>query len=346
MAIKGIVIDPGHGGDDSGVIGDGIYEKNYTLKISKYMYDMFSNLGIPVTMTRTTDETLSPAERVDRVLKAYGPSKDVLVISNHLNIDGGGTEVIYALRNDDKLSKSILNEIEKTGHNVRNIYQRKATIFPTNDYYFMQKNTSNTEAITVEYDFLNTIKEDLAQAKKKWEVLAEATVQGILKYIGYTGNVSQETDVYTVKAGDTLYGVANKYGVTVDYLKKINNLNNNILTIGQVLKVKYHNEENPIGTDLYIVKTGDSLYSIAREYNISVNDLMNSNNLTSTLLQIGQILKIHNKNDIDNNTYKVQSGDTLYSVAKKYNIPIDKLKELNNLSNNLLSVGQILIISK
>ena len=84
-----IVIDAGHGGDDPGASGNGIIEKDLTLKISQYMYDRFKDLGIPVKMTRTTDETISPTERVKRVLDAYGNSNDVIVITNHINAGGG-----------------------------------------------------------------------------------------------------------------------------------------------------------------------------------------------------------------------------------------------------------------
>lgn len=87
--IRGIVIDPGHGGEDSGAIGNGIYEKDYNLKISKYMYDRFKELEIPVVLTRDSDITLSPQERTDIVKKAFGDSPDVIVISNHLNAGGG-----------------------------------------------------------------------------------------------------------------------------------------------------------------------------------------------------------------------------------------------------------------
>lgn len=89
-----IVIDAGHGGDDPGASGNGIIEKDLTLKISQYMYDRFKNLGIPVKMTRTTDETISPTERVKRVLDAYGNSNDVIVISNHINAGGGDSQSV------------------------------------------------------------------------------------------------------------------------------------------------------------------------------------------------------------------------------------------------------------
>lgn len=78
-----------HGGEDPGALGNGIVEKDYTLKISQYMYDRFKELGIPVKMTRTTDETVNPSERTKRVLDSFGNKDDVIVISNHLNAGGG-----------------------------------------------------------------------------------------------------------------------------------------------------------------------------------------------------------------------------------------------------------------
>ena len=102
-----IVIDAGHGGDDPGASGNGIVEKDLTLKISQYMYDLFREKGIPVTMTRTTDETLSPSERVDRILSAYGNNKNVIVVSNHINI--GGEEK----NENDKNLKNIFKLIER-----------------------------------------------------------------------------------------------------------------------------------------------------------------------------------------------------------------------------------------
>lgn len=86
-----IVIDSGHGGSDFGASGNGINEKDYTLLISKYMKDRFDELGIPSKLTRDNDETLTPTERVNRILNAYGNNGDVIVISNHLN--AGGSDI-------------------------------------------------------------------------------------------------------------------------------------------------------------------------------------------------------------------------------------------------------------
>ena len=81
---------PRHGGEDPGASGNGIIEKNLTLEISRYMYDRFKEHGIPVYITRTTDETISPTERVNRILNAFGNDKNVIVVSNHINAGGLG----------------------------------------------------------------------------------------------------------------------------------------------------------------------------------------------------------------------------------------------------------------
>lgn len=86
-----VVIDAGHGGQDSGASGNGIIEKEYTLKISEYIYNRLKELGVDVKMTRTTDETINPTERVNRILDAFGNSSDVIVVSNHIN--AGGADV-------------------------------------------------------------------------------------------------------------------------------------------------------------------------------------------------------------------------------------------------------------
>ena len=86
---KGVVIDPGHGGVDSGAVGSDILEKDYNLLISRYMYDRFRELRIPVYLTRDSDITLNPSDRVREVLSSFGNDPNVVVISNHLNAGGG-----------------------------------------------------------------------------------------------------------------------------------------------------------------------------------------------------------------------------------------------------------------
>lgn len=99
------------------------------------------------------------------------------------------------------------------------------------------------------------------------------------------------------------------------------------------------NEES----DYYVVKKGDSLWSIAKKYNMTVDELKSINNLKSNLLSIGQRLKIKESDD-NQNIYIVKKGDTLYKIANMYGTTVDNLKALNNLKNNNLSIGQNLIV--
>lgn len=331
---KKVVIDPGHGGTDSGAVGNGIIEKDYNLKISKYIYDRLKDLGVDVFITRDTDETLTPTERVNRVLNAFGNSSDVLVVSNHINAGGGdGAEVIYALRNNDKFSKIILDELSKEGQNIRKAYQRRLPSDMSRDYYFMQRNTGDTESVTVEYGFLDSMGDDVNQLKNNWEKYAEAVVRAITNYIGVSYSLNDNT--YIVKSGDSLWSIAKRYGISVDELKRINNLSSNLLKVGQVLKISDDNNYS-----VYKVMNGDTLYSIAKKFNTSVDDIMKLNNLTSNLLKVGNKLLIPSIS----NQYIVKSGDTLYKISKVFNKSVDDIKLLNNLNSDVLTIGQILNI--
>ena len=350
MAIKGVVIDPGHGGTDPGAISNGLKEKDFTLLISKYMYDRLKELGVPVRLTRDSDITLTPKERVDKVQSFFGDSKDVVVVSNHLNAgDGDGAEVIYALRNNSTLSKKILNELEKEGQNVRKYYQQRLPSNPIKDYYFMQRNTPNNETITVEYGFIDSPKDDIEQIEKNYKNYVEAVIRALADYKGFKYTPPLGSDYYIVKKGDSLWSIANKYGITVKELKEINKLTSNTLKVGQTLKLTKNNEMIPEDYLVYKVKKGDSLWDIAKEYNTTVATLKKINNLSNDKLTINQQLFIpKSDNSSVKNTgeinYVVQKGDNLWTIANKYDTTISDIKKLNNLKTNTLQIGQVLKI--
>ncbi|MBQ8219424.1 MAG: LysM peptidoglycan-binding domain-containing protein, partial [Bacilli bacterium] len=150
-------------------------------------------------------------------------------------------------------------------------------------------------------------------------------------------------NTYTVKKGDNLYQIANKYNVSVDEIKKLNNLTTNNLSINQVLKIPGNNDTSP---NTYTVKKGDTLYQIANKYNVSVEEIKKLNNLTTNNLSINQVLKIPGNNDISPNIYTIKKGDNLYQIANKYNVSVDEIKKLNNLTTNNLSINQVLKIPK
>ena len=156
-----------------------------------------------------------------------------------------------------------------------------------------------------------------------------------LPYIAPSGTT---TSTYTVKKGDTLYSIANTYNTTVDNIKKLNNLNSNNLSIGQVLKIA-----STELTETYTVKKGDTLSGIASKYNKTLEELANYNNISNpNKIIVGQVIKIPNYNISTNKEYYiVKKNDTLSGIAKKYNTTINKLLSLNNIKNkNLIYVGQ------
>lgn len=341
-AVRKVIIDPGHGGTDSGATGNNLLEKDYNLLISKYMYDRFKELGVPVAITRDSDTTLSPTDRVNTILNKFGNSSDVILISNHVNSGGGeGAEVIYALRNRDTLAKRILENIGAAGQTTRKYYQRRLPSDTSKDYYFIHRNTGNLEPLIVEYGFIDNTK-DVEFLKENYKELAEAVISAVANYIGvpYTPPEGITTNTYVVQKGDSLYSIANKLGTTVSELKKENNLTTNTLQIGEVLRIPtkeiYEGEEN-----VYIVQKGDTLYSVAMANNTTVDELKRINNLTSNILSTGQLLKIPSAL-LPESTYIVKKGDSLYSIANKYNTTVDELKRINNLTSNILSIGQVL----
>jgi len=148
-------------------------------------------------------------------------------------------------------------------------------------------------------------------------------------------------NIYTVQKGDSLWAIANKYGTTVDNIKKANNLSTNNLSIGQTLVIPSTNV--PGQTEItYVVKKGDSLWLIANKYDTTIDKIKSTNNLSSNTLSIGQTLIIPSTSSFTN--YTVQKGDSLWVIANKYNTTVDNIKKLNNLTSNNLSIGQKLLL--
>lgn len=345
---KKVVIDPGHGGEDPGTSANGIVEKDYTLKISEYMADRLSELGIPNALTRDSDVTLDSTNRPKRAQSLFGTGNDVILVSNHINAGGGdGAEIIYALRNSDTLSSKIASEFIKSGQNVRKYYQRRLPSNSSKDYYYMLRETPNNESIIVEYGFADSTGDDVNQIKNNWQELTEAVVRALADYIGvtYIPPEGMEGKYYNVKKGDTLYGIARQFGISVDELKVANNLTTNTLRVGQTLVIPEIEEPDVPNENIYIVKKGDTMYSIANQYGMTVNELKSLNNLTNDTLSIGQKLVVSAGNAGTLDTYTVKAGDTLYSIANQFGFTVNELKQLNNLSSDILSIGQVLNVS-
>lgn len=169
---------------------------------------------------------------------------------------------------------------------------------------------------------------------------------------------AQETS-HQVKDEETLFSIAQQYQVTVQQLKKWNNLSGNTLSIGQTLIIKKPKSRSSSNT--HIVKDEETLFSISQQHDVSIADIRRWNDMQNSTLHIGTRLiirppsrpainstpaadvKIVSTTDSDG-YYTVKSGDTLFRIAQMYNTEEENIRRLNNLSSNNIRVGQKLKI--
>ena len=294
MAYK-VAIDANAGGTNNGNSANDIIEKDYTLLISKYISERLNDLGIENFLVRDSDVTLSDEQRVNLIKNKYGNGNNIIVISNRLNKGGlNGAEVMYPLRNNDKLASSITSNLENSGQTVLKYYQLRNSSDTSLDDDYLIRNTPNNQTIVINYGYVDNAS-DANFLKNNYENLGEAVVKAIADYAGVTYTPVDMENYYIVKKGDSLWAIASKYGISVDELKAVNNLKSDNLSVGQLLKLPTKSEDNNDGnTDevIYTVQKGDSLWAIASKYNVSDDDIKKANNLSSNLLSIGQKLTI------------------------------------------------------
>jgi LysM repeat protein len=172
---------------------------------------------------------------------------------------------------------------------------------------------------------------------------------------------------HTVQKGDSLWKIATKYQTTVSELKNLNNLNSDFLQVNQKLKVP--DAVQPVttavasttasSTSVYVVKSGDYLGKIAKQFNTTVQDLKSLNGLNSDRIYMGQALKVPGKTEtttpapavtppVESTTtsvYTVVRGDTLSKIGVQYKMSVSELKKLNSLSSDMIYVGQKLKVN-
>ena len=130
------------------------------------------------------------------------------IVTQWLSAGGTGAEVIYALRNNPTLASKILENIGNTGQSIRKFYQRRLPSDTSKDYYFMHRNTGNTESVIVEYGFIDDTDTNVKFLNDNYRQLAEAVIEAIADYKGipYTSPfIDYGINTYTVKSGDTFF---------------------------------------------------------------------------------------------------------------------------------------------
>ncbi|WP_252312840.1 LysM peptidoglycan-binding domain-containing protein [Sinobaca sp. H24] len=200
--------------------------------------------------------------------------------------------------------------------------------------------------------------------RKVWRIsLASSIAAAGFLTLSTAGNACACSEDYRVQPGDTLYSIANKHKVTVEQLQSVNELHSYMIRSGQTLLVPIEaaNNENanqgrgvPLdqfqtskaAPGTYKVKAGDTMYRIARAHHMTVPALQQLNKKKSTAIYIGETLKIKasTTSETAKASYKVQPGDTMYSLASRFGTTVHSLKQLNNKNSAGLRAGESLKI--
>ncbi|WP_175073489.1 LysM peptidoglycan-binding domain-containing protein [Terribacillus sp. AE2B 122] len=179
---------------------------------------------------------------------------------------------------------------------------------------------------------------------------------------------------YKVQKGDSLWKIASKHDTSVSELRKINNLKSDLIFPNQVLQTSGSSSStnkpntntsssSSSSSSTYTVKSGDTLSGIASKHNISLNNLKKWNNISGYLIYPGDKLKVSaggssssnnsssnsgsssNNSSSSSSSYKVKSGDSLWKIANNNGVSVANLKSWNNLSSDVIRVGQTLKIN-
>ncbi|WP_010581430.1 C40 family peptidase [Liquorilactobacillus vini] len=207
--------------------------------------------------------------------------------------------------------------------------------------------------------------------KQSAKTIIAGTVGAAGLFLASTANANAATTVKVAK-NDTVWGLAQKYNVSIKSIETLNNINQNTHLIVTNQSVKIPDSSNSAKTtdskttSSVTVKSGDTLWDLAKQYNTSVENLLSLNSLSSDLIKPGQVLKVNGTaattdQDTDTQqttttttpsvtvsanhvTYTVKSGDSLYSIAQAYGVSVDSLRSSNSLGS-VLTVGQTLTIN-
>ena len=187
---------------------------------------------------------------------------------------------------------------------------------------------------------------------------------------------SQKTTTHKVASGESLYSISKKYNISVDELKKVNNIPTGKIRSGQELKISQQDDNDNKAKNLaaekstnkqvskteisdktitHKIKKGESLISIAKDNNMSVEELMKINNLDDSKIRFGQEIKLTQSAGKTKNAsskkaepksiqHTVKSGESYYSIAKDYGCTVDDLKEWNNKPGSKIKVGEKIIV--
>jgi N-acetylmuramoyl-L-alanine amidase len=242
-----IFIDPGHGGNDPGATANGLFEKDLTLSIAlKLKAELLKYENVQVKLSRENDTYLTLSERA-KMANDWGAD---IFISIHINAGGGVGFESYIYNGSVSTStiayQNIIHEeiVKVTGWNDRG---------KKRENYAVLRETK-MPAILTENGFIdNTTDANKLKNDSFLDNISQGHVNGIVKVFNLKKNSTPSGITHIVQAGDTLWGISQKYGVTIEQIKEANGLTSDTIYVGQKLII-------PIGgSNVKDFKVGDKV---------------------------------------------------------------------------------------
>lgn len=289
-------IDPGHGGSDPGAIGNGFREADLALRIGlelrRILLEEYE--GAEVRMSRTTDNYLTLTQRTNDA-NNWGAHYFVSIHLNSASASAKGFESYVYNRGVDSKTLTLQSNIHSAVYNrIKNDLGYTVDRGKKQANFAVLRQTS-MPAVLTENLFINSTHDGSLIKKSNYvAAIARGHAEGLAKIAGLkkkevaptTGSfTSTGSFTYTVVAGDTLWGIAKRFGTTVDKIKADNNLSSNTIVVGKKLIIN----SNDI---IHTVVSGDTLWGIARKYGTTVDKIKAANGLTSNVIQPGDKLVI------------------------------------------------------
>lgn len=266
-------------------------------------------------------------------------------------------------KNEGSLFEKLKEKKNQTENNNTEIKEKVET----------KKTESSYKTYTVQSgDYLSKIAEDngvtVAQLKEWNGISGDKITVGQKLKIYTSGTVTEKKEVkektkksqttHTVQEGENLSLIADKYGITAEDLMEWNDLDNDVIVPGQKLTLvepKQTKKDNKTvkKAKTHTVKEGENLTLISEKYGVTLKQLRDWNDIDNDVIIPGQVLNVSapgkdvkkTEKTESQKTYKVKKGDTLQSIADKFNVTIKELKIWNDLGSSTIMTGQVLNVS-
>lgn len=327
----------------------------YRVKYGDTLYSIALNNKTSIDQIVKDNNLKDKKIDVNQILKIYPNSIDFYFVESGDTLSGIALKKGIQLETLLKLNKLKENHILKVGEKlsvVRTVPEVKVASVLLPDEIIIKPKSHTTTYIVKKGDTLFRITREFDCSLEELKDL-NSLKNNNLK-IGQKLNIPIKLNSYTVKKGDTLLEIAIRYNTTTETLSQINNLKNENIKINQKIKLPYGSEEKPVPVPEVLIKPqsnkthkvekGDTISAIALEYQTTEEDILKLNNLKNDKIFLGQNIKLPDyakkREPLDYYIYhNVVKGDTLSGISVKYDISETLLRELNNLKNDSIKVG-------